>query len=427
MTFRSVLLAAALSALAGMASAADVTLSGFASLGFAQSDQGFNYQRFINKQGTFKRDSLIGAQMDARLGDEWGLTIQGKLAPSMARESGFDPTVTWAFLSWRPTNDWLVRVGRLRIPVYLHSENMDVGATFDFARLPAEVYASVQTTDGDGLFVGKTWNIDDYELTLNGYYATAKMDYRYYLRESIPTLYGAGPLYVPVTATAGGLVATLQRDENVLRVSAHEIYNKITNDQLLAADYPYVAMFPGVGYYQISNLVPGPGVRFERDIRAMAYTFGADVTLGNGYRVMGEYVLRRIPNVLTAPDSQGGYLSVLRQFGAWTPYLSVARLVSRPATRDLYNNINSNRIPGYIPGASLINASQRGGADGINAYDQTTWSIGTSYRLNPTSKIKAEWAHTRTGDMTQFIDAPPGGESGKQVVNVFSLSYSVVF
>jgi hypothetical protein len=215
---------------------------------------------------------------------------------------------------------------------------------------------------------------------------------------------------------------TVQRDDNIFRVGAHDISTKITDDQWLPVTFPYVALMPGVGYYQTSNLLPGPGVRSVNDIHAMAYTLGADVTVG-GFRVMGEYVRRAVPDVDTGPDSQGAYLAVLKQIGAWTPYVSVAHLKSMPHISDLYNKVNGNTVPG----AAFITATQRAGADGINAYDQTTWALGTSYRLNPQSKLKAEWARTRTGDMSLFIDAPPGGESGNKTVNVFSFSYNVVF
>ncbi len=54
-------------------------------------------------------------------------------------------------------------------------------------------------------------------------------------------------------------------------------------------------------------------------------------------------------------------------------------------------------------------------------------ALRTSYRVSPTSKVKAEWARTQTGDVSSFVDAPSGGESGHKVINVFSLSYNFVF
>jgi hypothetical protein len=419
---------AAVSGLGAMtAAAADISLSGFGTVGYAQSDQSYNYQRFVNNQGTFKRDSVLGVQMDAKLNDEFGFTLQGKVAPSLSSDKDWDATVSWAFLSWRPTNDWLVRVGRVRVPLYLNSENMEVGATFDFARLPAEVYTTSQATEGDGLFVSKTWNMDAGELTLNGYSGSAKTNYRFYRRDDVPPLVSSGSYFVPVKVTSSALVLTFQHDDNIFRAGAHDTYTKITDDHVMPVTFPYVAIMPGVGYYQTSNLIPGPGVLSETKIHAMVYTLAADVVVGNDFRVMGEYVRRDVPDIATGPDSQGAYLAVLKPVGAWTPYVSVARLESMARTRELYNKVNSNTVPGFIPGAAQINAAQRAGADGIIGYDQTTWAFGTSYRVTPTSKLKAEWARTRTGDMSSLIDAPSGDESGKKTVNVFSFSYSVVF
>jgi hypothetical protein len=150
---------------------------------------------------------------------------------------------------------------------------------------------------------------------------------------------------------------------------------------------------------------------------------GADMALGSGFRLIGEYVRRRVPNIDTGPDSQGGYLALLKPIDAWTPYVSVARLQSVSRTRNLYNRVNGNTVSG----SALLNASQRAGADVIMAYDQATWALGTSYRLSPTSKLKVEWARTRTGDVSYLIDAPPGGETGRKTLNVFSASYNVTF
>lgn len=419
-------LAGLCAAMAGSAAAADISLSGFATVGYAQSDQRYNYERFVNKSGTFKRDSVLGVQMDARLNSEFSVTLQGKVAPSIKDDKDVAATVSWAFASWRPSNDLLFRLGRMRVPLYLNSETTDVGTTFDFARMPAEVYSTSPTTDFDGLSVAKTWSLDAGELTLDGFWGSAKTHFRSYLREGVPPM-PAGSFFIPVNVKARGLALTLQRDESIFRTGYHDTYTTGTAGATMPVTFPYVGIMPGVGYYQTSDLMAGPGVPVATKIHSPVFTLGADVSLGQGYRVMGEYVRRDVRNIATGPDSQGAYLAVLKQAGAWTPYLSTARLKSTDRTRDLYNQVNANRVPSFIPGAAQINAAQRAGADGIFAYDQTTWALGTSYRLSPTSKIKAEWARTRTGDMSSLIDAPPDGESGKKTLNVFSFSYSLVF
>jgi hypothetical protein len=60
------------------ASAVDMTWSGFGTLGFAQSNQPYPYLRFIDDGGTFKSDSLLGAQLDLKFDQHWGAAHSGQ-------------------------------------------------------------------------------------------------------------------------------------------------------------------------------------------------------------------------------------------------------------------------------------------------------------------------------------------------------------
>ena len=107
--------------------------------------------------------------------------------------------------------------------------------------------------------------------------------------------------------------------------------------------------------------------------------------------------------------------------------MSSTRSCAPPAERNLYNNVNYNTVPDFIPEAALINASQRTGADYLIAYDQHSWSVGTSYSFSATSMLKAEYMRSHIGQMSSLVDAPPGGNIRNQNINVFSLSYNFVF
>ena len=399
------------------AAAVDVSVSGFGTLGYAQSDQTFNYQTHVNDRGTLKRDSVLGLQMDARLNDQFSVTLQAKAAPSVKRDEGVDATVSWAFLSWRPTNDLLFRAGRLRVPLYLQSENTDVGATFSFARLPTEVYSTTPTTDFNGVSFSKTWGLAAGDLTLDGYLGETEVTFRTQLRDL------AVVAFSPTRVSARGLALTFQQDDHTFRIGAHDAYAKSTNGQGGAETYPFVALAPGVGYYQIA----GPGVKPVTEAHSPVFTLGANLALGQGTRLMGEYVRRDVRNLMSGSDTQGAYLAVLKRMGAWTPYLSVGRLLTMAEPRQLYNQINANRLPNGVPGAELINPTQRLGADILTVYDQTTWALGTAYRVSPSSNLKAEWARVSVGAGSSFIDAPAGAESGNKVTNVLSVSYNFVF
>ena len=108
-----------------------VVPSGFATLGWAQSNRDWAYQRFIDAQGTARADSLVGAQLDVMLTSSLSAVVQAKFAHSNREDAGWRVRPTWAFLAWRPANDWLLRAGKLRIPAYLRSEHLDVGSTYD--------------------------------------------------------------------------------------------------------------------------------------------------------------------------------------------------------------------------------------------------------------------------------------------------------
>src|ERR1700682_769973 len=86
--------------------AVDFSVSAFGTLGYARSDQPYTYQRFIDKSGTFMRDSLAVVPVDTRVAHKIRETVQVKMAPDTANDNRYVGTVSWAFLSYRPTNDW---------------------------------------------------------------------------------------------------------------------------------------------------------------------------------------------------------------------------------------------------------------------------------------------------------------------------------
>jgi hypothetical protein len=347
------------------------------------------------------------------------------LKPSTSSERDVDPILTWAFLSWRPTNDLLFRGGRLRVPFYLHSETTDIGETFDFARLPVEVYPVSTIANIDGLSGNKTWNFDVGELTLSGYVGELTNNVRQSPYNQPPL--SAPASYMQIDTKSYGLVLTFEHEDDIYRIGAHDSFSRRHDRQGMEVTFPFVEIMPDVGYYQVSNDMPGPGVPKVNEVRTISYVVGADIGLGEGFRLVGEYVRRDVRNIITGPDSQGGYLALLKSFDDWTPYISMAHLQSMEKSLNLYRGLNGNTVPDMIPDADILNASQRATAASIDIYDQTTWAIGTSYRLTPTSKLKAEWAITKTGVASSFIDTPIGGDSGDKLINVFSFSYNVVF
>ena len=405
---------------------AGIELSGFGTLGAALSDQDFIYQRYLDDGGTLNRDSLVGLQLDAPLTETWGMTLQAKLAPSTHDDNAWEPTLTWAFLSWRPSNVLLLRVGKLRIPLLLYSASSDVGTTYDFVRLPTEVYAPLPTTDINGLALAKTWFAGEREWTLEGYLGQAHADWRYFMREDIPPDFPAGDLYLGLDLEMAGLVLSLNDSRNIWRIGLHRAGAEFDQGPV-PSDYPFVSIGPGLGYYQMSNALPGPGVPTIDQVDLSVLTLSAEIALPRDFRFIGEYARRRILNATMGPDTHVGYLALLRDIGRWTPYVLWTGIRSLDARLNFYERLNDNPLPESIPGAAALNAIQRLGSDLLSPYDQQSIAVGTSYSLSPGSKIKIGWMHTRIGRVSSFVDPPVGEESGGRQINVFSLSYNFTF
>lgn len=423
----ALLLAVLMGSAATPAAAVDFSVSAFGTLGYTRSDQPYTYQRFIDDSGTLWRDSVGGVQVDARLADQFGATVQVKVAPASDSDNHYQGSVSWAFLSYRPTNDWLFRVGKQRIPFYLYSETVDVGVTYDFARLPTEMYSIISSNDFTGLSVSKNWGTENGDLALDGYWGMSIADFRFWLRDNIPPVQSSGPIFEQEDIKGGGLVLSYKQNDDTYRIGVHRAVGKLRSGAPLPTSFPFVALAPGIGYYQVDDSFPGPGVQTTDSLTATVVTLGAEVGLGSGFRVIGEFARTFLPDIDISVASSRGYAALLKRVDQWTPYVMYASLHSTPRPRNFYSSVNYNTVPEFLPGAALINASQRAGADRVIAWDQYSWALGTSYSFSATSKVKAEYLRAHIGQMSSLVDAPAGGNIRDQNIDVFSLSYSFVF
>lgn len=410
--------------------AVDFSLSGYGTVGYAISDQNYIYQRYIDNKGSFKRDTLFGAQLNAQLNPEWSATLQVQVAPPalLSDNQNWQPTITWAFLSYRPTDDWLFRVGKLRIPFYLNSENANIGTTYAAARLPVEVYATASTVDFIGASFAKTWQLNENEFILDGYWGNADNEsWRFYARDpgNILTKSGAaGEFFAPLAIESKGLRLSLNRDGNTFLAGMHFADTTARNGTTLGPSTYVPAPADGCAPIGIPPAFIGnyycPAADGPSKIQTVTTNLGASIDLGHGFRTIGEFVRRKNEGSTLSPDSKGFYLSLQKEIGNWIPYLTYAKLTTK--NRSLYQAVNG--VQTIIP---AVNAFERNIADAMVVYDQNTWALGTAYSLGSNSKIKAEWSVVQTGIASSFIDAPPGGQSGDQRINVLSLSYNFTF
>lgn len=411
-----------------------ISWSAFGTVGLAVSDQPWRYQRFISDRPSVERDTVFGVQADLELAPRWTATVQARLAPSEKHDSRWDLTTAWAFAAWRPDNAWLLRAGKLRVPFLLRSEQLDVGQTYDEARLPAEIYALPPTNDFTGAHASHTWSLPRGDLSLDGYFGDSNLTERFWLGDPVPSplpgqpaLRPAGALFTTVNVAVQGLVLTWRAPDLLARAGVHHARTRRVDGGQLTVRPTWAPLGPGIGYWQTDNALPGPGLAEVPRIHNLLFTLGADAQLARGWRVAGELLRVRQFDSEVGADVWATYGTVYRSLGAFTPYATVA--ASHTTSQGAYwsRTLDTTTVPAAVPGAALLNASMRARADTIPVTRQVSLALGSSYALSPTRKLKLEWLHTRSRVST-MIDVPSGEPlEQRRRVNVLSASYSFVF
>ncbi|MCK6427193.1 MAG: hypothetical protein L6Q75_19220 [Burkholderiaceae bacterium] len=404
-----------------------LNLSGFGTLGWARSNRTWAYQRSIDDGGSARADSVLGAQADLQFDSRWSAALQLRLAPSNRDETAWRLRPSWAFVAWRPDNDWLLRAGRLRLPAYLNSEQLDVAATYNAARLPAEVYAVLPPDNLDSLDITRSWSIGDGELSLDVYGGRSKQTLRAWVRDGIGEELSTGANFIRMTTEAQGVVATWLAPDTKARLGLHRVVVTPPAGMAVVEEPSGVPLGPGVGFWQTAPGMPGPGVETVAHLKSWYLAGGVEFSPAPGWRVTMELNRVRPVNTQRSIDTRGGYLSLTRQIGRWSPYLTFGRLKSSGSSLAWARTLDETTVPSAVPGSTLLNASMRASADAVPVYDQRAWSFGGAYALSPTHRLKAEWLHTRA-EVSSMFDLAPGEKLFRpRSIDVLSVNYSFTF
>ncbi len=426
-------LAASLGAVLPAAAAVDYSLSGYATLGYARSTglNGGSYLRFSNSDGSLKTESRLAGQLDVRFTPAWSATVQLKLAPAADSDHGTALTTAWAFVGWRPSNDWLLRAGRMRLPLYLHSESLDIGVAYDMARLPVEMYSVAPSNEFDGISAAYTLPLSllgGSELSIDIYGGRIRTDARFWNRDGAPPQLAAGANFRDADVKLSGAVLTLRNADTTARLSVNDARSKTLDGDGLPVSVPFVQIAPGLGYFRVSEALPGPPIETVDRLHNIVTTVGIDHQFGDGWRATAEIARNRQFRTNVGANTTGGYVALSRELGQFTPYVSYGRLRTHGTQMDMYRRLLAVQLPGFIPGAAQINASQRVFAESIYAADQHTWALGTSWNAPWGGRLKLEWARTGVGEVSRLLDTPPGQPSLRDAdFSTTTFTYSLAF
>lgn len=113
-------------------------INGFASFGLTQSDEEFSYNG-INNEANFRSNTKAGVQMSFDIDDKTSVVAQ-----LVSRGSDdFDTKMEWAYLKHQFSSNLSTKIGRIRSPIYMLSEYLDVGYAVPWATMPQETYETL--------------------------------------------------------------------------------------------------------------------------------------------------------------------------------------------------------------------------------------------------------------------------------------------
>ncbi|QSX34186.1 hypothetical protein JYB87_02755 [Shewanella avicenniae] len=135
--------------------AESIQFRGFGSLSATYSDSDvLGFRRDLSQDGRTQHwsiapDSILGVQADMQLNDKLKASVQ--LVFKDRAHDAFNDTVEWAYLTYDPSNDWRIRVGRIGADISMIGDVGNVGYAYDWVRPPVEVYGAVPSYHFDGI------------------------------------------------------------------------------------------------------------------------------------------------------------------------------------------------------------------------------------------------------------------------------------
>ncbi len=314
-----------------------IEFDGFMSAGVAaHSEDDSVYLDTVSDDPRFDNDSKFGLQVTADIAEN----MQG-VAQILATGSdeNFDLDVEWAYLDWRLNDNLSLRGGKVKEPVFLISDYIEVGYAYPWIRPPQEVYRNNPVNTINGMEILLQTDIGGWGLTLQPYLGTNT--------ETVP---GEPGLVFDATYFYGAALQLTSRNFTF---------------QLSFLDTD-VAVTGTVQDPTIPTDVTTLAISSEGTATLASAGFSADI---NNFVLYTEYVTRDIeadsalPMDALFPDQDAWYVTVGYRMGKFLPHLTVANSEADPVVG----------FPTANPGVS-----------------QDSITLGMRYELNDSAAFKFE-------------------------------------
>jgi Gram-negative porin len=194
---------------APLAQASDINISGFLSVGggMVDDEKSVPYDGYKEEDLTFERN-LLGLQFSGQVNEKITATAQ-LIARS---EKQYEVSAEWAYLTWQASENGKIRAGRLRTPLYMYSDSLDVGYSYPWITAPNEVYyLPFNNVDGVDYYLNAA--LGSFDTSLQVYFGSYESDFTF----------EDGTEGFASLRNQMGVVGTLGKDWWNLRAAYHQV------------------------------------------------------------------------------------------------------------------------------------------------------------------------------------------------------------
>jgi hypothetical protein len=337
-------------------------------------------------------ESKIGGQVSLEITPEISVTVQGIVNNKL--ENKVVPVLEWANVKYEPNENFSIRAGKMRVPMFINSDILNVNYALPWVRTPIEVYSPIPFSSYNGVESELKTTYEDWLYSVEFIYGKAKENM--YMLPTEITKFELNDYK--------GLVIAASNNDLKLRMSYSTANVKMTSNSVTMLSN----MLSMSGFNDLSTEY----LTSENKFKFLVLGFNYD----NGeYFTSGEYAQYKTNGIID--KYEGYYLSSGYHFDKITPYITIAK--STQKNRQIQDN-----IPNTVPTAPL-NYYMESIVKNYNM-SQESQSIGVRYDINKNMDIKMQYDHIDIGeDLSSIHFREP--TSNKRDMNVFTLSLDFVF
>jgi hypothetical protein len=357
--------------------------------------------RGITDDVTFERDTRFGLQVSSDITEKMSVVSQ---LLARADKSNFNAIIEWAYIDYKIADIASVHVGKIKQPVYLVNDYVEVGYAYPWIRPPQEVY----------LLNNPLNTVNGVELLLKFPVGPGTLSFQPYLgsnSDDIPNTQGA-------TFEADNIYG-MDIKYSGRGYTAH--VSDFTCDVKTKGGFVTSATLPGLGETPVVVDLNGKGT-----CNVFATGFNLDI---ENVVVYAEYQRRSTSKSLEKAfgDTNAWYTTIGYRMGKFLPHITYARIDGTASTKGISTGDGAASLPA-IPGASF----------NFPVPIQESVTAGLRYEVNDSAALKVEYQvvniaqDSRTLNQnggtnyglfnTDFNRAPP-----QKNVGVMSVALDVIF